>query len=265
MNIRNKLVGLKSIWQFDNRWQLLVSRVFFRKNGLNIYRMKGMDILVDHAAGDQCGTRHVLVSQMYKRFLPYMKLSASTNVLDLGANGGGFPLMLNMSGIRLKKVVCVEFHPDTFLRMRFNIERNLDCEFIGYNVAICGEPRVVEVYLGVGSTSSNIYQTEDNAGKKLYHIKGMTFDEIYRNSFADGVIDICKMDVEGAEYDVFSTPYHKFLVRCRQVIIEIHKRCGRQKSEVIDRIEQLGFRKLPRGTVGVEQDVYFFENLSLNN
>lgn len=56
MSISNKLHGLKSLWKFDNRYQLLISRLLFRSNSLNIYRLDGMEILVDHATGDESGT-----------------------------------------------------------------------------------------------------------------------------------------------------------------------------------------------------------------
>ena len=52
-----------------------------------------------------------------------MTLDAPANVLDLGANNGGFPLLLHTSGIELKKVVSVEFNPRTFARLNFNLTR----------------------------------------------------------------------------------------------------------------------------------------------
>jgi hypothetical protein len=157
MEWRNKINGVKEIWHFDNRWQLVLSRLFFSSEKLNVYRYKGLDILEDHSAGDANGAREVLTSSMYRQFLSLMNLSGEINVLDLGTNNGGFPLLLKSENVRIKKLACVEFNPRTFSRMRFNIERNFDCEFIGLNVAVCGENKEIEIALKAGSTGDSIY------------------------------------------------------------------------------------------------------------
>src|SRR4051812_3008314 len=107
MSLANKIRGLKEVWAFDNRLWLIITKIFFRRENLQIYRYNGVEILVDHAGGDNNGAREVLTSPMYRRFLPQMKLDSPANVLDLGANNGGFPLLLHTSGIKLKKVVSV--------------------------------------------------------------------------------------------------------------------------------------------------------------
>ena len=264
MSIKSKVEGMRAIWRFDNRWELLLSRTVFRNDNLNIYRIKGMEILVDHGAGDPNGARHLLVSSMYQHLLGRMKLQGAINVLDLGANGGGFPLMLHANQIRLRKLACVEFNPNTFSRMRFNIERNLDCEFIGINAAICGERRALEIRLGSGSTGDSIYQQPQPTGARSYRIDGLTFDDIYNASFAGEVIDICKMDVEGAEYEVFAAANHQCVSRCRYLIIEIHRVDGQSPEEVIAELKRQGFVEIPRDSQN-DPDVYLFGNTRLDS
>ena len=263
MSFQNKLQGIKEIWHFDNRWQLLIARLFFRHELINVYRLKGMNILVDHAAGDANGARETIVSPMYRQFLPRMKLGKAINVLDIGANNGGFPLMLRANGIALKKLASVEFNPNTFTRLRFNVERNIDCEFIGLNAAICGEQRVFELHLGQGSVGDSIYQKAPVNGARLYQIKGMTFDEIYSSSFGEDLVDICKIDVEGAEYEIFDSPNHHKLSLCRYLIIEIHDGYEKNPSEVVDKLARLNFLEQPLGT-DTDRDVHFFVNAKMN-
>ena len=64
MSLRNKLEGVRAIWRFDNKWELLLSRTLFRSHPLTVYRYAGMEILVDHGADDPSGLRNVLVSPM---------------------------------------------------------------------------------------------------------------------------------------------------------------------------------------------------------
>lgn len=84
MSLQTKINGLKEVWQFDNKIWLTVTKTFFPRETLQIYRYKGLEILVDHAAGDANGAREVLTSQMYRRFLPQIKRGGAFTVLDLG-------------------------------------------------------------------------------------------------------------------------------------------------------------------------------------
>ncbi len=263
MKLRNKINGVKEIWHFDNRWQLALSRLLFSSEKLNVYRYKGLEILEDHSAGDANGAREVLTSPMYRKFLPLMNLSAEINVLDLGTNNGGFPLLLKSENIRVKKLVCVEFNPQTFSRMRFNIERNFDCHFIGLNVAICGENKEIEIALKAGSTNDSIYFNQ--SGGKTHRLQGLTFDEIYRQTFAAQIIDLCKIDVEGAEFEILGGREYQNLKYCRYLLIEIHHDKNRDRNAVLQKLNALGFEEIDGGDKQSDEYhyVHFFINQNL--
>ena len=258
MSLRTKINGFREIWKFDNRVWLTVSKTLFREK-LQVYRYKGHDILIDHAAGDANGARDVLTSQMYRRFLPKMRFEGPITILDLGASNGGFPLLLATSGIDLKKVVSVELNPRTYARLHFNLNRNLDCEIVALNAALCGERRYLEVSLGNGSVSDNIYGQNPDLDCKIYKIEGLTFDDLYNEYFCDEVVDICKIDVEGAEFEVFSHPTHIKLKNCRYLIMEIHEKGRRLASEILPEVERFGFvEQTP--DAGADPTVHFFIN-----
>jgi hypothetical protein len=63
--VKNKYAGLKSIARFDNRWELVTKRVFFANNGLTVYNINGLKILVDHSSGDENGVRDCFTTDMY--------------------------------------------------------------------------------------------------------------------------------------------------------------------------------------------------------
>src|SRR5262249_11392093 len=111
MSIRNNILGIRAIFMFDNWPVLLLERLFNRKAGLLIYRTKGMEILMDHLGGDCNGTRACLTTDMYSRYLPHLALHPPIRVLDLGANGGGFLLMLRAAKVEVAQAVCVEMNP----------------------------------------------------------------------------------------------------------------------------------------------------------
>lgn len=257
--LKNKIHGLKAIWKFDNRYQLLLSRMLFRNKGLNVYQWQDMQILIDHDTGDESGTREVLTSTMYQRYLPLMKLSRPANILDIGANGGGFGLMFKINRIPLKKVVAVEFNPNTSRKLRFNLEQNLDCEVVALNAAAVGEKKILKIKTGKGSTADNIYSTMHSEMGREIEIEGVTIDELIEKYFKDEVLDVCKMDIEGAEHEVFAFPHHSMLKKAKYLIIEIHGNEQAKRENTLKCLHEMGFSEI--GQEGKEeQDVYCFEN-----
>ncbi len=263
MNINNKIRGFRQIWQFDNRWHLIASRILFPREPVNILRIGAMRILEDHSAGDADGARNVVASPMYRQYLGAMGLKSPLNVLDLGANNGGFPLLLKVTGCALKRVVCVEMNPKTFSRLRYNIESNLANGFILLNAAVCGHPRELTLKLSGGGTGDSIYQkTEPGESGSTYKVKGMTFDEVYEHAFQNEIVDLCKMDIEGAEYEVFATPNHKNIENCRYLIIEIHDGAGREPERLLQKINELGFVEIPASKERGES-IFSFRNTKM--
>ncbi len=264
MSLKNKIRGWREMWAFDNRLPLIFTRIFFPGENLQVYRLKGFDVLTDRAGGDANGAREVLTSSMYRRFIPVMKFDGPANVLDLGANNGGFPLLLKADGIELKKVVSVEFNPQTFTRLHFNLMRNLDCSLVPLNAALSGDDRVIQGTLGSGSVSDSIYVNKQGSDSKAFNVRGLTLDTLIETNFNDEVVDICKIDVEGAEFEVFLNPFHQRLTQCRYLIMEIHERDGRTADEILPVIETLGFHRRPTQP-GADPTVHFFANSRYEN
>lgn len=262
MSLSTKIAGLQSLMQFDNKLQLILSLTLFRSNPLDVYCLRGKQILVDNSADDENGTRAAIISPMYKQFLPQMTLPDQVNVLDFGANGGGFTLMLELNGISIRKVACIEFNPNTYSRMRFNVERNIQGEFIGFNAAVCGQKQEFEMTLGAGGTSDNIYEQRTGQGTRRFKIQGLTFDDIFATAFGDERVDICKLDVEAAEYEICSTPFHQSLKKCSYLIIEIHPHPTKEKSFVLDELKSCGFEVICRDPA-TDQDIYLLKNTHL--
>lgn len=259
MSLSNKVRGLKAIWKFDNRFWLAFTKIFFPSETLQTYRYKGIEFIIDHSGGDANGAREVLASPMYKRFLPKMNLDRPVNVLDLGANNGGFSLLLAANGVMIKKIVSVEFNPQTYIRLHFNLFRNVDSEVVPLNAALCGKTRTVKTVLGAGSVSDSIYKSSGGAERRRYSVRGITLNELIDDHFADEVVDICKIDVEGAEFEVFLEPNHSSIARCRYLIMEIHERDGRRADEIIPIIEGLGLKREPTEPEA-DPTVHFFVN-----
>jgi FkbM family methyltransferase len=242
MSISTKIAGARAIMAFDNWPALLLGRLLHRSAGLLVYRKDNLEILIDHRGGDENGTRACIVSSMYRRYVPLLNLGRPANVLDIGANGGGFPLMLKLSGVQLASVVCIEMNPATYSRLLLNVQSNLGFSAVAINAAVCGTGSEPEIFLrpSRGGTGYNIIG-DHIAGEASPHVavKTTTLESLCARHFRGQSVDICKIDIEGAEYDVLSSTCDDLLRSIRYLFIEFHDPV--KTPAVIRRFAQLGF------------------------
>jgi FkbM family methyltransferase len=253
---------LRALWEnrrFDNALQLFVDRVIGRPTGLTVYRLGEYRILVDHRGEDQVGTRGCLVDGVYDALLAPLSLPRRLSVLDLGANGGGFPLLLGALGHTFERLVCVELNPNTCARLAFNIGTNLGRQHLVLNAAVAAANGEVAKTFGLGSVSERVERAAP-LGVTPERVPLLTFDEIVlRGGFPNG-IDLCKMDVEGAEFEVLLGSTATSLAQCRHLLLELHDPEGGGNSRVRALLRGLGFEEL--GCVRQQYEVCLFAQRS---
>jgi len=247
MSVSTKIAGTRAILAFDNWPALLLARLLHRKAGLLVYRKDDLEILIDHRGGDETGTRHCIVSDMYRKYLPLISPPEPANVLDIGANGGGFPLMLKLAGIKLASVVCVEMNPATYSRLLVNLQSNLGFSATGINAAVCGSELESEIFLNPtrGSTGYSLSGNAAGAASPHVAVKTTTLKSLYDQHFRGQHIDICKIDIEGAEYDAIQSSHDELLCKIRYLFIEFHD--DARTPAVTRRIAGLGFSEITNG------------------
>jgi FkbM family methyltransferase len=244
MSLRTKIADARAMMTFDNWPTLLLRRLLYRKAGLLVYYKNDMEILVDHRGGDETGTRECIVGDMYRKYVPHFQLPGPANVLDIGANGRGFSLMLKLEGVKLASVVCVEMNPATHSRLQVNLQSNLGLSAVGINAAVTGKECAPEILLtpSRGGTGYSINGNTALASSPHVAVKTTTLESLYNQYFRDQRIDICKIDIEGAEYDLLDSSDDELLRKIRYLVIEFHD--DARTPPVIKRLEEIGFSEL---------------------
>ena len=244
MSISTKFAGARAIMTFDNWPALLLGRLLHRNAGLHVYRKNDLEILIDHRGGDETGTRQCIVSNMYRKYVSLFRLMGPANVLDIGANGGGFPLMLKLAGIKLASVVCIEMNPATYSRLLVNVQSNLGFSAVAINAAVSGSGAAPEIFLkpSRGSTGYSLSGNVVGASGQRVAVKTTTLESLYSEYFAGQSIDICKIDIEGAEYDAIQSAHDDLLRRIRYLLIEFHD--DSRTPPVLKRFAELGFSEI---------------------
>lgn len=236
----------------SNRLELLAGRAS-RGKGLQVLRVADLDVLVDHRAADIGSLAACRPDGAYGRMIQSMSLPDAPSVLDVGANIGGFPVLLRLLGIQPRQVVCVELNPRTFARLRCNVEGNYSrCEVL--NLGVTSDGRELCLRMGAGSTSDSVYRP---GGHEASHVRvaGATLDQVADR--IEGRIDLCKIDIEHAEKEVLrqGVPSITALARIENLLIEIHP--AEHLNEIVACLEANGLtwraheRDLARPALGV--------------
>ncbi len=244
MSLSTKIAGARAIMAFDNWPALFAARLLHRNAGLLVYRKGGLEILIDHRGGDETGTRQCIISDMYRKYLPSFRITGPANVLDIGANGGGFPLMLKLAGVKLGTVVCVELNPATYARLLVNLQSNIGFSAVAINAAVAGADSEAEIFLNPTRGSTGYSMTANAAASESLHVavKTQTFASLYSHYFRSERIDICKIDIEGAEYPVIDSTPDEVLSKIRYLVIEFHD--DARTPALIRRFSELGFSEI---------------------
>ena len=61
-----KFNGLKDMWFFSNRLQILTARLFFRDTKLMVYRFGKLEFIMDHSSDDASSIRSIIAGDSYR-------------------------------------------------------------------------------------------------------------------------------------------------------------------------------------------------------
>jgi FkbM family methyltransferase len=252
--IRHRWDGLQALMQFDN-WPFLVIQRCCLQTPM-VYRKRDIRFLVDRAGGDQHGLIECVARDMYSRHFAHLTKSRPLRVLDLGANSGGFGLALMIGGFEIERIVAVEMNLRTHARLACNLVNNIGSRASLVHAAVCEAKRSVIVADNDGWVGNSIYDPHLSDTPTL-EVPGVTLDELTLRYFPNDRVDILKMDIEFAEYEVLFSETCKSIVQYDYLLIEIHEDEHRKEKTLIQRLDELNFEMLA-GNRG--DGVYFFGN-----
>ncbi|GEM_PF-1568586 len=155
--------------------------------------------------------------------------------IDVGAHIGKYTIMTGRKLVK-GKIISIEADPDNFEILKENIVLNNLKNVIPLNLAAFRENGEIAFYKTISPHTSgySIYSREHT---KTINVKAMRLDEISDN-LGLGKIDLIKIDVEGAEYDVLEGATRTL----RKTKIVIYETIWGDKSEKCkDLLTKMGF------------------------
>lgn len=164
-------------------------------------------------------------------------LRKEINVVDLGACRGEFVDEIN-NLYNIKKAILVEANPTNFSQLKDFPN------YISYNKAISSENgNIIEFYEDPSSPYNGSKDFNYFNGIK-HQIETINLETLCNDNNID-FIDILKIDVEGAEYEVLENLPDSFFNKIGQITVEFHDFVDPELKprtlQIVERIKSLGF------------------------
>jgi FkbM family methyltransferase len=133
-------------------------------------------------------------------------------IVDAGANIGAFSLYA-LRGSARASVIAIEPAPDSCNRLRDMLRAHgMESRCTLHEAALGAVPGQTTIQLDVGSQ----FRRSGTAGNPVQMV---TLESVVP---PDAIVDLLKIDIEGAEYEVFKSASVEFLRRVRRIVMEYH-------------------------------------------
>jgi len=155
-------------------------------------------------------------------------------VIDVGAHVGLYSLAVSGYAYR---VISIEPHPINYRLLEINRIMNDIEQMIALNVAVVGvKCDNVKLYAGDHSGGHSI---AIKSSSKWYRVQALTLDDIIKNYATDDKV-LLKVDIEGAEFEVFKSIDLNTLKNIRRIVMEIHLGHG-SLDTIVNKLKEAGF------------------------
>lgn len=179
-------------------------------------------------------------------------------IIDAGSNIGITSLFF-MDFFHSAKIIAVEPDEENFQVLNYNLKEKKNFELIKVKGAIWSSNSKIKVVKDFRDKSDWSFRVEESTATDS--LQAYTINDLMtQNNF--NYIDILKIDVEGAEKEIFKYGYSNlnFLNKTKCIAIEIHDEFEcREEIDLI--LEHYGFTLIRQGelTIGINTNLRHFE------
>jgi FkbM family methyltransferase len=153
-------------------------------------------------------------------------------VIDAGAHVGIFSLL---ASAHARAVIALEAHPANFALLAANMAANRVESVDARQRALWSEQGTVDLVEGPQSGAGSVLGGEG----RTITVEAETLDSIVAET---GPVDLLKLDIEGAEFEVLESALDETLRQISAVVAELHLEGQRERlAPTVDRLRRSGF------------------------
>jgi len=198
-------------------------------------RLRHLEGVIDSTLDEVWGCVELWVHACYDA--PYIEWERLRTVLDIGANNGASAVWIALRASRAR-IIALEPCRETAARASENILRNaLEARVRVVVLAVAGATGSVQL---IRSTNSRLTRTAPASNTTTDLAQAISFDEAVHLS--GGHCDLVKIDVEGAEYEIFASATDGALRSCGTILGEYHRAPAREQEALFHRLQAASFR-----------------------
>ncbi len=233
--LKSALIIPKAIFNILNWPEFLLNYLGFttKKENLYIFR-NGMKFLTDN----EFDVATIAVVCLRKE---YGNTKDKNVVIDIGANIGSFSILTGKDGTL---VYAYEPMKNTYNLLKKNVElNNLQNNVRIFNLGVADKTGSKKLYLNNkgGSAYNSMYIKQ----KKFTTINCISLDDVFKNNNISKC-DLIKIDVEGAEYEIFYNASSITLDKINEIRMEYHNVNGNNIEELLTYLQKYNFEVIKR-------------------
>lgn len=176
---------------------------------------------------------------VYDRYSTY-NLNNKEIVIDIGANAGLFTKLCLNNGV--KKVFSVEPNKNCLINLKHLFKNENRVTVIEKAINTCSEK--IKLYTSkTNSTIASINKTHvinESSDVEEQEVDSITISEIIQNNNLDK-ISLVKMDIEGAEYNIFEMLSEKEFCKIESFLIEFHDNYNNKVESIVKKLKNNGY------------------------
>ena len=225
MNLPEQLIQLGSVASMPFFYWNAKAKVFQKK-------VDGLTFMVRKNTSDMRVIQEVFDLGSYS----HVNLKPTDTVLDIGANIGAYTLYASR---RARQVISYEPFMENFDMLKGNVEQNDVHNVKLCNMAVGGKARKTVVHAG-GPNFGTVSLYASESTESMQETQVCSLEEVFSLHNLTKV-DVLKLDVEGAEYEILMENAH-VLSKIDRIILEFHdyKDLGDHR-ELIKVLKEEGF------------------------
>lgn len=240
--IRHIKIFYSIVLKFENWWIYYLDYFNFTNKSPLIFKLKNDRIFY--------GLTHqmdaIIINEIWgikNSYLEYpLSIGLHDVVVDIGAHKGYFTVYAS-SRASQGKIFAFEPFPSNYKLLKKNLEIN-NCKNVKcYQLGIGGDKAKKRLYLGtnMGQGNSILKNQFNNFGKcKVIDISAIRLQDIFTYCKIDH-IDFLKMDIEGAEYEIFLHTPSNIFSKIKFISMEYHNVNNMNEEILVDIFERNNF------------------------
>ncbi len=224
-------------------WDLGTTGTRWRRPELTFRLRNGYVVHCPNADGARFPVYEIFGDDAYEIDRLVAGIDPDATVLDVGGQIGGFSLAVARA-LPQGRVHVYEASPTSAAYIRRNVAANgLDDRVTVHATALAGEEgefTLVDTGTASGHNGMTSAAWLKQQGAAEVTVPARTLDQAFAD--AGGAVQVVKMDVEGAEYDIVLDSSPASWASVRTVVMEYHPVPGRSVTELLDFFATAGLR-----------------------